>query len=571
MLIVFQVPLADLRVFRSPGLRKDRPHWPTPDAGQEFVRYFGAVRDRDRKRDKRPLAWSDEKSYASASGAVKFAPFTGRQKRWSFVFRRLLCDGGALARFEVGFHVPMNRDVPEPVLDVIAALLDSLCTVRGVKKQGKLIHISKPLCNLYARATCVRTREARSTQGEVVTGRPTVLVQYEDYEIAEMPKTLDFQGEHLAFMKSAHGGVDLNFWFTSAEFADPRSTRLALLRLSAEHQVLKYVLRDVAAGNVKLGAVTAETERLQRYFQNANTTFSNQRFGVDQTDLIRLTELYEELSAVDELPLLRTQMEEVRPQIATKVLAIVDASSATPPAVAQSGPGFQWRGSIDEVEYQSFFAKGRTPVDVAWISDVTQKLCPAVCLIEIPAIHRKATGFLVGKDLLLTNYHVVEKFSGDDMQANMANMELRFTRTSAPERAFRLAANALVKGSPVAVHDYVLLRVAEDVAAALAVQPFVCDARFKPVKTQGIHIIQHPGGGPLKVSIDENGVTGVYADVGTVQYISSAQDGSSGSPCIDGEKRLVAIHHAEVQRSFGSAREGILLSAIYGEIQQYLT
>jgi V8-like Glu-specific endopeptidase len=73
------------------------------------------------------------------------------------------------------------------------------------------------------------------------------------------------------------------------------------------------------------------------------------------------------------------------------------------------------------------------------------------------------------------------------------------------------------------------------------------------------------------LSVDEDGVTGVYPDAGTVQYISKAQAGSSGSPCINGDKRLVAIHHAEVQKSFGSAREGVMLKAIYGEISPFLS
>jgi len=55
-----------------------------------------------------------------------------------------------------------------------------------------------------------------------------------------------------------------------------------------------------------------------------------------------------------------------------------------------------------------------------------------------------------------------------------------------------------------------------------------------------------------------------------VQYISKAQNGSSGSPCINGDKQLIAIHHAERQSSFGSTREGVMLSKIYDEISQSL-
>ena len=103
-------------------------------------------------------------------------------------------------------------------------------------------------------------------------------------------------------------------------------------------------------------------------------------------------------------------------------------------------------------------------------------------------------------------------------------MELYFTRSTDPRRVFKLATGgtgpALVKGSPKEDLDFVLLRVSCDVAAALSVTAFACYANLSPVVRQGIHIIQHPGGGPLKISVDENGVTGVYPAEGKVQYIS---------------------------------------------------
>ena len=100
--------------------------------------------------------------------------------------------------------------------------------------------------------------------------------------------------------------------------------------------------------------------------------------------------------------------------------------------------------------------------------------------------------------------------------------------------------------------------------------PFHCDAGSLPVKRQAINIIQHPGGGPLKLSADVNGVSGVDNDLGKVQYISITEPGSSGSPCIDSEKRLVAIHHAEVNGKVFSVREGILISSIYAALSPFL-
>ena len=574
MLIVFQIPVADLRAFRSQGSRRERPHFPTPDSGVEFVRFFGPVRERGTGKHK-SLAWADEQFFVDASRALQLTPFQDQRRKWSCAFRRLLSDGGAVVRFEVGFHIPpVGSAAQTPILDTLATLLKTQCKLRGEEKAGDLVLIGKRLARLYARATA--PKGTRLQGGEVAAGQPTVLVQFEDGENVGMPKSLDFDSLRLAFMKSAYGGVSMNLWFTNASFGDdPRNTRTALLRLSAEHQCLKYVLRDITDGNVKLDERSPRTESLQKYLANADRTLSKStRFGVDQTDLIRLTQTYETLCGGAELAMLRDQLDQIRPQLRTRVLALADESNVRQPPALGIGPEFQWRGSFSETEYDAFFASGRPPMDVAWLADVTNRLCPAVCLIDLPKIGRKATGFLVAKDLILTNWHVAEEFPGDDRDANLAGMELRFTLSKDPQRVFKLATGgagpALLKGSPAEALDYALLRVSEDVAAALGLTPFNCYPNLQPVTRQGIHIIQHPGGGPLKISVDEDGVTGVYPDAGKVQYISKAQNGSSGSPCINGDKQLIAIHHAERQSSFGSTREGVMLSKIYDEISQSL-
>jgi len=276
-----------------------------------------------------------------------------------------------------------------------------------------------------------------------------------------------------------------------------------------------------------------------------------------------------------ELILLQQQLADIRPQVRDSVLEVVNQGNAQMPPGDVSGPPFTWRGDFTETEYQALFQKGRPLLSSAWINDVTSRLSPAVCLIKIPAIQREATGFLIGKDLVLTNYHVVNFTPQDDMSANLSGMELYFTESKIPDRVFKLAPAAngttpLVAQSTQTSRDYVLLRVSEDVAAVLSVQPFACDGVTRPVRGQSINILQHPKGEPLQISFEKNGVSNVYPDASTVQYISITNEGSSGSPCIDDDKRLVAIHHAAKETPFGSIREGILMSAIFSEIAGYL-
>jgi len=75
----------------------------------------------------------------------------------------------------------------------------------------------------------------------------------------------------------------------------------------------------------------------------------------------------------------------------------------------------------------------------------------------------------------------------------------------------------------------------------------------------------------MKLSISCDGITGVYADRGLVQYVNKTSGGSSGSPCFNENWHLVALHHAQRAKSFGSIREGILFSSIYPEIKPYFS
>lgn len=65
-----------------------------------------------------------------------------------------------------------------------------------------------------------------------------------------------------------------------------------------------------------------------------------------------------------------------------------------------------------------------------------------------------------------------------------------------------------------------------------------------------------------------DGITGVYPNSGLVQYINKAAGGSSGSPCFNENGELVALHHAQRSKSFGTIREGILFSSIYHNLEQ---
>jgi V8-like Glu-specific endopeptidase len=61
-------------------------------------------------------------------------------------------------------------------------------------------------------------------------------------------------------------------------------------------------------------------------------------------------------------------------------------------------------------------------------------------------------------------------------------------------------------------------------------------------RDERVAIIQHPGGHLKKISIQNNFVA--YADNQVLQYTTSTEPGSSGSPVFDDNFQVVGIHHS---------------------------
>jgi hypothetical protein len=567
-LAILQFPFCDLRPFVAPQARLLRPHWPTPDAGSEFVRFFGQVRERGADEQ----FSRDELVFCRAKNALKLPNFSHRHD-WAIAFRRLLSDGRSISRFEVGIKILRKMRTRGEVLRLLGGILDSPCVVRGERRGRAVLSAGEGVAKLYAAATHRGSEPIDAT--DVVCGRPCLLLEYDPVETSELPMSIDYQrpGQGLAFARLTHHGIALNTWYVSTRASRSRMLRLTLLRLHAEHQALKYVVRAIEEGRIALDRGTPTSDAAQSFLSDTMRLLAQgERNGVAQKDLVETVHTYEELCAADEVALLQQRLGSIRRQVRLSVEREVDRSlMSTPPPEDRVGPAFDWQGPIDELAHHSFFKPVAPYIPVRWVSDVVKRLCPAVCLISLPARRRTATGFLVKKDLLLTNYHVVAgEFEEEDVAANLADMELTFELSSTPHRVFRLDPMATpVRFSGVSALDFALLRTAEDVQAALQLDVITYDGSAMPERGRGIHILQHPQGEPLKISGDADGVAGVFPEMSKVQYVSRAEPGSSGGPCFDDDLRLVAIHRCERRTKFGSVREGVLMEKVHQSIQSF--
>ncbi|MEM9762013.1 MAG: trypsin-like peptidase domain-containing protein [Pseudomonadota bacterium] len=181
------------------------------------------------------------------------------------------------------------------------------------------------------------------------------------------------------------------------------------------------------------------------------------------------------------------------------------------------------------------------------------------------------TGFMVGPNLLLTNNHVLPHrhlastswatFSYELTHEGLPTTPVHFRLTdevflTSPELDF-----TFVSVEPVSRDGETLSQF-----GGLALLP----RSGKALKREYVNIIQHPGGGYKKVALRENRVLGT--DGAFLYYATDTQAGSSGSPCMNEEWQVAALHHMAIRDpndlSRFVANRGVRISSILKHVRQ---
>jgi Trypsin-like peptidase domain len=189
-----------------------------------------------------------------------------------------------------------------------------------------------------------------------------------------------------------------------------------------------------------------------------------------------------------------------------------------------------------------------------------------VCRIERGG-NAMGTGFLVGPDTLLTNWHVVK---GVQAEGKLADVGCRFDYVKladdaqSPGQLVPLRPDGCLAFSPYSAAeatdhpdnpapkaeelDFALLRL-ETTAGQQMVEGstrgwMVLPTTAFPLPPDSpLLILQHPEGQPMKLAMDTQAVIGPNGNGTRIKYRTNTDPGSSGSPCFTMDWDLVALHH----------------------------
>jgi len=222
-----------------------------------------------------------------------------------------------------------------------------------------------------------------------------------------------------------------------------------------------------------------------------------------------------------------------------------------------------------------------------------------VCLLEIDG-NAAGTGLLVGRDQVLTAYHVVATLLADGkpiagsaprlrcrfdfaMQQNPDGSRQALDGTIAavvddwlgpnsPPHEEELAGVAPSDTVTVGQLDYALVTLAVRAGDTLGLdqKPRGWTALARPPKAlrrfAWIRVIQHPFGAPVKAA--DGHVTAIFANGARLRYYVSTTQGSSGAPCWNFDFDLIAIHNfGGVQTPTGKENAGIPITQIIDDIK----
>jgi V8-like Glu-specific endopeptidase len=177
------------------------------------------------------------------------------------------------------------------------------------------------------------------------------------------------------------------------------------------------------------------------------------------------------------------------------------------------------------------------------------------------------TGSLIAPGLALTNHHVISDAGILPNVKVKFNYQDNWAGQSEPSKVYKAKPGGMFRAKQEL--DYAVFEVDGEPEKDWNYLPLAA----RDIKQgQRINIIQHPNGQPKKITMQNNLVEYVGGNV--LQYVTSTNPGSSGSPVFNDDWQVVGLHHAggnikePTTGKFYNRNEGILIIRILNDLPQ---
>lgn len=229
-------------------------------------------------------------------------------------------------------------------------------------------------------------------------------------------------------------------------------------------------------------------------------------------------------------------------------------------------------------------AKRSTTIDLDIYAEGISRLKGALCRISLKLSSKfelRGTGFLIGRRHVLTNFHVMQDAIEGKLDSARIRFEFDYWGDFPNPKTLDVAAGVTwdvehrpfsqsdltASGEPAPGElDFALVKLAEDVAVD---RPQLAWPIAPPIVSQRdlIFIGQHPQGEKAKIAFGE-----VLAYPGSglrYRYDVTTEPGSSGSPVLTVDHKLVGLHHASDPKYDAKYNQGVpiwlIMDALRGE------
>jgi hypothetical protein len=356
MLFIIQYPITDVRKFiNTDAYYLSVPSWPLPRINREFIRNFGITENRKKGGIN---DWPSEGSYCTANNLI-IIPHLEKQyiftegdfkKAAECVFRRFYSDGNSVCRIEIGFKFDMysiNIDS-----DKFFSIIENLLKIDVIVKTSsekliscKLIDAYKYInkAYLYSSTSDLPNKSDFLMDWWVISSNPFIFIEYEEKEekifnidnlmhLNNLGSFLEYEIRLSHFWYNNLNNIPLRIWISRyhksgmsynrsnspEDFA--RKVRLSILRLNAEQESIKNVLRLISQKKIVITPDNESCEKLQQYLNRSTKKFLNKSsFGLPQHELLDELLKFEDIVNESERVLLLEETKKIRKQIKKKL------------------------------------------------------------------------------------------------------------------------------------------------------------------------------------------------------------------------------------------------------------